>query len=213
MCSYTLAIDDLQDFKHDGIEQRKLEEWDLMNFSDVKEYITHLQDDHKRHTANHIVAMFEEHIVPVIPTMKRGVIHNDMNGMNILFDVTDEGKCELCGLIDFGDCIRTCTMFELAITMAYSMLEKENPVECVAPVFRGYQDVFPLSKEELNCLYYAVLARLCQSAVNGEYHFTLEPWNTYLLTTPVHAWKVIDILLKLTKERVEEMWDIWKSSV
>ena len=117
---------------------------------------------------------------------------------------------KLCGLIDFGDCIRTCTMFELAITMAYSMLEKENPVECVAPVFRAYQDVFPLSREELNCLYYAVLARLCQSAVNGEYHFTLELWNTYLLTTPAHAWRVINILLKLTKERVEEMWDIWR---
>ena len=157
--------------------------------------------------ANTVVAMFEAHIVPTIPSMKKGVIHNDINGLNIICKTTEE-SCEVVGLIDFCECVHTCCLFELASMLAYSMLEKESPVAFVAPMLRGYWDVFPLSKEELSCLYYAVIARLCQSAVNGEYRFTQEPWNTYLLTTPAEAWKLIDLLLTLSKEQVEEIWNI-----
>ena len=180
----------------------------MMHFLDVKQYIPHIKDEQKRHVANAVVAQYEEHIVPIIPSMKKGVVHNDVNGLNLLFSITSDKKCEMSGLIDFGDCVRTCYIFELAIMLAYGMCEKENPIEFVGPMLQGYRDVFPLSKEELSCLYYAVLARLCQSAVNGEYRFTQEPWNTYLLTTPAEAWKLINVLLTLTKEGVEEIWNV-----
>ena len=187
------------------MNERKLKEWDLMHFTHVKQYIPHLRDKQKKRVASSVVALYEKHVTPAIPLMKKGVIHNDANGLNILFS----DKCEISGMIDFGDCIRTCYLFELAIMLAYGMVEKDDPVQCVAPMFRGYRDVFPLSADELSCLYYAVLARLCQSAVNGEYHFTLEPWNTYLLTTPAEAWKLMNLLLTLTRERVEEIWGVW----
>ena len=205
--AFFLTLSNLQDLKNSVVEERKYEDWDLMYFTKVKEYIPHLQDEHKRTVANSVVAMYEEHIMPQIPSMKKGVVHNDMNGLNLLF-TTNGDKCELSGVIDFGDCICTCYLFELAIMLAYGMVEKENPVEFVAPMLQGYRDVFPLSKEELNCLYYAVLARLCQSAVNGEYRYTLEPWNTYLLTTPAEAWKLIELLLTLTKQEVEKIWNV-----
>jgi len=76
-------------------------------------------------------------------------------------------------------------------------------------MLRGYLDAFPLSRDELGCLYYVVLARMCQSAVSGEYRFIQEPWNAYLLTTPAKAWRVINLMLTLTKDRVEEIWRIW----
>ena len=173
----------------------------------MKRYIPHLRDNEKRETALVIVAMYEEHIVPALPAMKKGMVHNDMNGMNIIFKVTKDG-CEMAGVIDFSDCIHTCYLFELAIMLAYAMCEKEAPVQFVAPMLQGYRDAFPVSKEELDCLYYAVLARLCQSAVNGEYRFSQEPWNMYLLTTPAEAWRLMRLLLTLTKEGVEEIWDI-----
>ena len=179
-----------------------------MYFTDVKQYIPHLREEEKREVAASVVSMYEEHVIPMIPKMKKGIVHNDVNGLNILFNVAP-GRCELCGLIDFGECIHTCYLFELAIMLAYGMCEKENPVEFVGHMFRGYRDVFPLSREELDCLYYAVLARLCQSAVNGEYRFTLEPWNTYLLTTPSECWKLMDLLLSLGKKGVEQIWRVW----
>ena len=179
-----------------------------MYFTDVKQYIPQLAEEEKRKVANSVVAMFEEHVLPTIPKMKKGVIHNDMNGLNILFNVSAD-KCELCGLIDFGDSVYTCYLFELAIMLAHGMCGKENPVEFVGPMFKGYRDMIPLSKAELNCLYYAVLARLCLAAVNGEYHTTLEPWNTYLLTIPPEGWKLISLLLSLGKKNVESKLGLW----
>lgn len=198
----------LQNFSHPAIDKRRNEDWDLQYFlADIQKYIPHVQDEKKRHVADSVVAMYEKHIVPLMPSMKKGVIHGDVNGLNIIFNPTAE-SCEMVGLIDFGDFTHSCYLFELAIMVAYAQLEKENPVEFVAPMIQGYLEVFPLSKEELGCLYYAVLARLCQSAVNGEYRFTQEPWNTYLLTTPALAWEMMDLLLALTRERVEEIWKI-----
>ena len=180
-----------------------------MHFTtDVKEFIPHLKEDWKIEMASSIVSMFEVHVQPLLPKMRKGITHNDMNGLNILFTVSENDHCELTGLIDFGDCVHSCYLFELAIMLAYGMVEKENPVEFVGPMFQGYHSVFPLSQEELGCLYYAVLARLCQSAVNGEYRYTLEPWNSYLLTTPPEAWKLMKMLLSLGKKCVDEMWGV-----
>ena len=198
----------LQDFTHPAIDDRRLENWDLMHFTDdVKRYIPHLGDGEKREVTLSIVGIFEENVQPVIPRMGKGVVHNDVNGLNLLFNVSGD-KCELSGLIDFGDCIRTCYLFDVAIMMAYGMVEKRNPVEFVGHMFQGYNSVFPLSHEELGCLYYSVLARLCQSMVNGEYRYTLEPWNSYLLTTPAEAWKLMKLLLSMGKKKVEQIWGV-----
>ena len=189
--------------------QRVLENWDLKHFQSVAKYIPHAGDERKREMANTIVGLYKAHILPLLPSMKKGVIHGDVNGLNIVLKKIEyEEEYDIVGLIDFGDCVHSCYLFEVAIMITYGMVEKENPVEFVAPMLRGYLDAFPLSKEELGCLYYAVLARLCQSGVNGEYQFTLEPWNTYLLTTPAEAWRLMDLLLTLSKDRVEEIWGI-----
>ena len=195
----------IQEFKHRAIYEREFRDWDLMYFTDVKQYIPHLKDEGKREVAASVVSMYEEHVIPMIPKMKKGIVHNDINGLNILFNVVP-GKCDFSGLIDFGDSVHTCYLFELAIMLAYGMCEKENPVEFVGYMFRGYREVFPLSREELDCLYYAVLARLCLSMVSGEYRFTLEPQNSYILYSVTEAWKLINILLDLTKRGVEEIW-------
>lgn len=204
---FTALFSPVQYFQNSVIEAR-VEFWDLCHFCDiVNKLIPHLPDKEKRDTAITIATMFGEHVNPIIPQMKKGFIHNDVSNTNIILKKVRE-KYEIAGLLDFGECARTCCLFDAAAMVAYAQLEKENPVECVAPMIQGYRDVFPLSKEELNCLYYAVLARTCLSAVNGEYRFTLEPWNTYLLTTPANAWKVIKLMLTLTKQSVDKIWNI-----
>ena len=189
--------------------EERIEAWDLKHFGNIRKYIPHLQDEKKREMANTVMAMFEANVLPSIPSWKKGMIHNDVSGQNIVLKKAG-GEYEIVGLLDFGTCAYTCYLFELAAMLAYAKLERENPVEFVAPMLRGYLDAFPLSRDELGCLYYAVLARMCQSAVSGEYRFTQEPWNAYLLTTPAKAWRVINLMLTLTKDRVEEIWRIWK---
>ena len=86
------------------------------------------------------------------------------------------------------------------------MVENENPLQLSCPMLSGYLQAFPMSEEELDCLYYCVLARLCQSAVVGEHKFKQEPWNTYLLTTPAKAWRVMEVIFATTKDEVDRLW-------
>ena len=148
---------------------------------------------------------FKEHVFPKLTSLRQGIIHGDANGLNIIA-AKQNGSYKISGIIDFGDCVHTCYIFELAIMLAYAMVENENPLQLSCPMLSGYLQAFPMSEEELDCLYYCVLARLCQSAVVGEHKFKQEPWNTYLLTTPAKAWRVMEVIFATTKDEVDRLW-------
>ena len=154
-----------------------------------------------------IMAMYEAHILPQQMSMKRGVIHGDMNGQNIIVCRVEE-EYEIVGLIDFGDCVHSCYLFELATLLSYIMMNRENPVAFVAPVIQGYLDAFPLSHKELLCLFYAVLALLCTSAVKGEYNASLDPENEHIQRDISHAWHLVSLLLSMSKTDVDILWRI-----
>lgn len=185
-----------------------------MLFLDMKSYVQDIDDPLQRSNAEKIFKAFEEHVKPKIPSFKQGVIHGDLNGLNIVIRdslPTDE-RFHLAGLIDFNDCVKTCCIFELGISLAYIMQENMHPVHCsssvefVGPLISAYNTIFPLTAEELDSLYYLVLARCCQTALNGMRSFKVEPWNTYLLTTPQKSWILVDELLKTPKEQVDKIW-------
>lgn len=167
---------------------------------------------------------FEKHVIPTIPHLQKGIIHNDANDMNIIMQKNSTDEYDVAGIIDFGDCMVSCYVFELAIMMAYSMVGKENPVETVVPMLAGYLNAFPLPDRDLDCLFYAVLGRLAQSCVNGtcliwnlliakcfslivgEHQYRLSDGNEYILITVKPAWALIELLLEKSKTEVEQVW-------
>lgn len=159
-----------------------------------------------------VLDVFEKHVCPKIPNFKKGIMHGDGNGLNIIIQKDSVGDYQMVGLIDFGDCVFSCYIFDLGILLAYVMAENldlENgmsPIEFVGPIVRGYTKAFPLSKEEIDCLYYITMARCCQSCLNGALNFKREPWNTYLLKSPAKCWRVIELMLSTSKEKVDKIW-------
>ena len=147
-----------------------------------------------------------------MPNFTKGIIYGDGNGLNTIIQKDNYDNYQIAGLIDFGDCISSCYVFDLGILLAYVMTENldlENgmsPIEFVSPTLRGYTDAFPLSNEEMNCLYYIVMARCCQSGLVGMLTFKREPWNTYLLNTQAKCWRVIELILNTSKEEVDMIW-------
>ena len=177
----------------------------MTHFLTLRKFLPSVEDPKKREMAEKVFKGFEEHVQPKISSMKCGTIHGDLNGMNIILRPQD-GKYEMYGLIDFGDCRRECYVFELAILLAYAMMAKENPIQLVRPMLDGYLQAFPMNNEELDCLYHSAVARCCQSAIMGEHQFKLEPWNSYLLLTPKHMWKLVEELLATSKAEVDRLW-------
>lgn len=182
-----------------------------MHFLSMKSYLQDLDDSNHISNGEKIFKAFKDHVSPNIPSFKRGIIHGDLNGLNIVLkekQPTDD-TYHVAGFIDFNDCIKTCTIFELGISLAYIMLDNlacYDVVEFVGPLIGAYNDVMPLSTEEFECLYYLVLARCCQTALNGIRAHKVEPWNSYLLTTPHKSWLLIDQLLSTPKHIIDGKW-------
>lgn len=160
--------------------------------------------------ANKVFDYFSEHIEPLIPTLRHRVIHGDCNEQNILLRrMQDSGlNYEVCGILDFGDCVYSCLVFNLAILLTYIMLLliDHDPLQQAVPVIHAYCEVFPLETCELQLLYYCVLVRLCLSVLMGAHSYRLDPSNMYLLGTQKDGWKLLKILLSMPKTEVDCLW-------
>ena len=180
--------------------------WDLASLPDVRKHLPLIDDAEKRELAERVICGFEEEVMPHIHTMTRGIIHGDFNGMNVLLSRSGTGYA-VTGCIDFGDIVYSCDVFELAITLAYAMLQKEeDPLNYSSPIIPGYLAAFPLAEAEFRCLYYCILGRMVQSAVTGEAQFKQQPWNSYLLLAPKRFWKLVREILNLGRDEVEKIW-------
>ena len=185
-----------------------------MYFLTTRKYLKEIDDPDKRSKAEIIFKSFQENVSPKIPTFTKSIIHGDPNGLNIIVNksLLGEDTYHLTGLIDFGDCCISSSIFDLGMCLAYMMLENLEPVTCsnvlefVGPVISGYNSILPLSTDEFSVLYFLVLARSLQSAVMGEIGYKVEPWNTYLLSTPRKFWLLMDKLLNIPKEEVDTIW-------
>jgi Ser/Thr protein kinase RdoA (MazF antagonist) len=100
-------------------------------------------------------------------SLRHAVIHGDANDHNVL--VREE---RMTGLLDFGDMVHSAVVGELAIALAYAMLDEPEPLEAAAALIRGYHGIMPLEEAEQTALHPLVHARLaaslCYSAHNRE---------------------------------------------
>ena len=195
----------MQDFHNEAIEHRVFDIWNMDYLLEVRQLLPAIDDLEKREMAERILSAFEAEVLPHLHTMTRGVVYGDGSGMNILV-ARNGASYDVTGCIDFGECTYTCIVFDLAIAMAYSMLNKKDPLNFSSPILPGFLAAFSLTEVDLSALYYSVLGRMVQSAVFGETQHKRQPWNDYLLQTPRQFWKIIREMLELGRERVEEMW-------
>jgi hydroxylysine kinase len=84
-----------------------------------------------------------------------GVIHGDFNDQNVVVgpDPTDS-SWDVTAVLDFADTQHSCCVFELAVTVCYTMLlaADKNPLDAAGHVIAGYSRVRPLPDVEFNVL-------------------------------------------------------------
>jgi len=175
----------LKDFEHPAFD--RYWHWDLKNAPDLKKYLQYISDARIRNLADYWLLQFETQVLPLIPDLRKSVIHHDANDYNIL--INDDGK--LSGLIDFGDMVNSCTIFELGVALAYVMLNQKSPIDATIPVVQGYNEIFPLTEQEIDILFYCAVARLTSSVIVAAYQNHLRPDNEYLSITASPAQKVL----------------------
>merc|ERR1712113_891723 len=99
-----------------------------------------------------------------LASLPHSVIHSDLNDTNLLFN---SSGTEVLGVIDFGDSIYSCTIFDPAIAAGYYSLGQEDPMLVFQEVLRGYVRVAPklVSVDEVTAFFHAARGRVLLSAV------------------------------------------------
>ncbi|MEZ4606551.1 MAG: aminotransferase class III-fold pyridoxal phosphate-dependent enzyme, partial [Deinococcales bacterium] len=134
---------------------------------------------------------------PHFANLRQSVIHGDVNDYNLLVNPELE---EVSGIIDFGDIVYSYTLCELANACAYIMMKKTDPIKAALPVIAGYHSSYPLSDEELCCLFAFIYIRLCLSVSMAAKQTSQDPNNSYLSISQEGAWQLLKQLRPLSAE-------------
>jgi len=205
------------DFHHPVFAQRKYI-WYLKDVLMVREYLYAVEDTDQREMCAQVLDDFEAKVVSQMDKLERGMIHGDYNEQNMLVrpkegvsSCSSDGRDYfVSGVIDFGDSIESPYIFEVGVTIMYTML-KCNEIdknEVGGHVIAGYKRVKgDFSPLELEVLPIAVAARFVQSLVLGAYYYLEDPTNEYVLVT-AHSggWKALTNFWSTPREDLFQLW-------
>ncbi len=168
-------------------------EWDLQYLHLNKKYIQDIEEASDRHLVSYFFQQYELHVTPILPELRKSVIHNDVNEWNTL--VKDNA---VSGLIDFGDLAHSPLINELAIAITYACYDKDEPLEWAIHLVKGYHNVLPLEEKELDILYYLIAGRLCTSLCNAAHKKKVDPENVYAASSGKNALNMLHRWLAIT---------------
>lgn len=183
----------LEGFSHPGTVRDF--KWDLRHAAEaVRTYLPHVAGFAARSLVETYLSRFEETVVPVLPDLRTGVIHNDGNGYNVLAEETEPHNHVVTGVIDFGDMVKTCMVIELAVAAAYALLGKPDAISAATHVIGGYHNANPLTDLEQSVLFDLIMMRLCVSVTISAYQSKQNPANEYLVISQRPAWNALNQL-------------------
>ena len=108
--------------------------------------------------------------------LRHSVIHGDANDYNVL---VRDGR--VVGFLDFGDMVYSATVCDLAIALAYAILDKPHPLAVAAQIVAAYHQRLPLTRTEINALYPLTTGRLCMSLCYAAYNAHAKSGDSYQL--------------------------------
>ena len=172
----------LQSFDHPALHREF--HWDLANgLNIIKKNAQLIQDKAFRDLVITFGENFESRTEPRLSRLRKSMIYNDANEYNVLLGGGDDiftRDQSVTGIIDLGDVMFGYTVGDLAIAIAYAMLNKTQPLEAAMEIVRGYHATFPLEDEELAVLFDLVAMRMCMSVCVGAEQIASQPDNEYL---------------------------------
>ena len=195
--SLAMVDDALEGFFHPAADRTFY--WDLRGASSARAHLELLSEPRRA-----LVAPFLDACVAVdFGGLRQSVIYNDANDYNVL--VAADGS-RVVALLDLGDMVHSATVCDLAIALAYVMLDKPDPIAAAAQVVAAYHAVRPLTGEEIAALYPLAGGRLAMSVCYAAWQLRQAPGNEYLNISNRPAWALLERLARLPEGWPEEVF-------
>ena len=181
----------LQSFGHPGAHRPDFL-WSLDNVLLSESYVSDIaQEDHRDLVAG-CFAHYRDQVAPRLTDLRMAVIHNDANDNNLL--VAADQPDQIAGLIDFGDMVFARQVNELAVMLAYAMMDQADPIAAATQVISGYTAEFPLTETEAEVLFDLAIMRLVMSVCISSHRAKDFPDNDYLVISQAPAFALLEKL-------------------
>jgi hydroxylysine kinase len=188
--------------------------WDMQHAVALRPLLTMIPDETARGWVARLIDRFEARVIPVLPDLPAGVIHNDLTGSNLLMR-TEDGE-RVAGVVDFGDMVRAPLVQELGVTASYHLGLDDGPdlFAPLAPLLAGYEAVRPLTEPEAWVLFDLISTRLALRGLIPAWRAARYPENRdYLMRNAGRAWQVMGRVAEMDPEYGQDLlFALWRSA-
>ncbi|MCY4465518.1 MAG: aminotransferase class III-fold pyridoxal phosphate-dependent enzyme [Chloroflexi bacterium] len=184
----------------DHAETRRDYRWNIANLPRVAHFGTDLPAD-KKALLDHFLRLYTDEALPVLSQLRQGFCYNDANDTNILIRADEPNAPRVAGFIDLGDMTHSPVIADLAVALAYVMMDCARPLQRAIPLVAAYHRAFPLQEREIRLLFPLAAARLCLSVCISWYQQRREPANRHLSISEDGAWTLLRQLREIHPRR------------
>jgi 4-aminobutyrate aminotransferase-like enzyme/Ser/Thr protein kinase RdoA (MazF antagonist) len=177
-------------------------QWDLTTAGEHRALVRYVASRARRRLVETLFHRWAALAAPRLPALPSAVIHGDINDENVLVDAE-----RVIGLLDFSDAVVNPIVCDLAIALAYAMLDVADPLAAGATVVAGYQAVRPLSNAELDVLFPLVCGRTATTATIAAERHQLDAANPNWFVTEDRAWRLIERLVFIEPGQARSAFD------
>ena len=189
----------LKDFSHPGLERDF--KWDLLKGLWVKDHLSLIQDPIHAQWLEAICESFAG-CLSLLNALPKQALHNDLNDQNLLVDFDDGYNPFVSGVLDFGDLCLGPRVCELSVAGAYALLNHAKPIQVLTELVKGYNQVTPLTEDEISLIYPLLRMRLAVSVVNAALMKQEKPDDPYVVITERPAWTLLQQLTAFSEAEV-----------
>ena len=154
-------------------------DWDLSNYLWIDKFYKKIDIGKKRQLIIENLLLNFKKKQSEYDGLRKNLIHNDLNDNNII--VSENLKTpNIVGFIDFGDCIKSQLINELAVTCTYGIIDSMNLLESACEIIKGFNSEIKISEIEIEFLYELILLRISISILKSSLNEKYNPGNKYL---------------------------------
>ncbi|MER9927392.1 phosphotransferase enzyme family protein [Mesorhizobium sp. M0048] len=138
--------------------------YDIKHFLHWAGLVEYAPDPKHRLLAQRVFKLFEEVVLPRLPSLEMQVIHGDYAPNNVVVD--QHSDVFVKAILDFGDTVHSAVIFDPANPVAHLIgRTQDHPWEDAFAFVAGYEQSRPINESELPLLPVAALARLTMLAL------------------------------------------------
>ena len=174
--------------------------WTVDRVAELQDEIGEIEDSERRRLLDDALGLYLAGAAPRLHALPRSWTHGDFNRGNLM-----AAGDRLVGLVDFGDVDRGPTVGELAIAVAYAMLDQQDPLATGAQVVAGYLAQRALNAAEREVLPHLIAARLVTSLCMSSRRRRQAPVRDNYFVTEASAWRLLgqlDSVLPAERRRI-----------